>query len=174
MNIVPPYVNNGDFGLVHMGGDGGKWIRLAQFANGDGFADFEHAFVYVGDNQIIEAEPTGAAKHPYHYNEANVLWSSKYIKLTQMDRMGINYAAHNYIGTPYSADDYVALAAYRLHLKWAPGLKTFVGNSKSMICSQLVDQCYQDAGVTLFDDKRWPGYVTPGSLYQLLKSKGAK
>jgi hypothetical protein len=38
-----------------------------------------------------------------------------------------------------------------------------------MICSQLVDQCYQDAGVHLFADGRWPGDVTPADLYRLIR-----
>ncbi len=37
-----------------------------------------------------------------------------------------------------------------------------------MICSQLVDQSYQDAGVHLFSDGRWSGYVTPGALFERL------
>jgi hypothetical protein len=30
---------------------------------------------------------------------------------------------------------------------------------------------YQDAGVHLFDDGRWPGYVTPKSLANLLLAR---
>ena len=72
----------------------------------------------------------------------------------------------------YSAADYFAIAAYRFKVGiLVPGLKAYVGSSKHMICSQLVDQCYQYAGVQLFDDKRWPGYVTPGDLADLLSAK---
>jgi hypothetical protein len=31
-----------------------------------------------------------------------------------------------------------------------------------------VDQIYQDAGLQIFNDLRWSGYVTPGSLYRAL------
>jgi hypothetical protein len=37
-----------------------------------------------------------------------------------------------------------------------------------MICSQLVDFCYAKAGVRLFADNRWEGYVTPADLAGLL------
>ena len=37
-----------------------------------------------------------------------------------------------------------------------------------MICSQLVDYCYLMAGVHLFNDGRWPGYVTPEDLANVI------
>ena len=157
----------GDFGVVHMGGDAGKWIHIGEIVNGDGFGDYEHAFVYVGGGQIIEAEPGGARQAQVHYN--SILWSTGIVILSLEQRMSIVEAAHKYVGTPYSAVDYFAIAAKRLGLGvLVPGLKAYVASSKHMICSQLVDQCYQDAGVHLFNDDRWPGYVTPAALAGLL------
>lgn len=161
----------GDFGLVKMGGETGKLIRFGQWLNGDGFADYEHAFVFIGPGQpgqIVEAEPGGAIVSPAGKYGGAVLWSSGKIALTAVQRRTIVQSAKRYEGTPYSFADYAALAARRLRIP-APGLKAYVASSGHMICSQLVDQCYADAGVQLFDDKRWPGYVTPGDLYQLLK-----
>lgn len=161
----------GDFGVVHMGGDSGKLIRLGQWLNGDGFADYEHAFVFVGlGGCIVEAEPSGAKRAPFHYGD--VLWSTGKIQLTEAERIIIVRTADKLVGTPYSAADYFALAAKRLRLgPLVPGLKRYVASSKHMICSQLVDYCYQQAGVQLFDDGRWPGYVTPGALAELLMAK---
>jgi len=157
----------GDFGVVHMGGSSGKWIHIGEIINGDGFADFEHAFVYVGGGQIVEAEPGGARLTQVHYS--HILWSTDHISLTIEERRAIVKAAHGYVGTPYSAADYFAIAAKRLGLGVAvPGLKAYVASSKHMICSQLVDQCFSDAGVHLFKDGRWPGYVTPAALAGLL------
>lgn len=165
---VPANVRPGDFGLIHMGGQAGALIRLGQWANGDGFGDYEHTFIYVGSGMIIEAEPAGARLAKFGY--VNVLWSSGLIPLSDDRRSAIATIAYHYAGTPYSFADYFALAAHRLHIP-APGLKSYVETSKHMICSQLVDRCYQDAGVQLFNDKRWCGYVTPGDLWQLLESK---
>lgn len=161
----------GDFGLVHMGGDSGKLIHLGQWLNGDGFADFEHAFLFVGmGGTIVEAEPSGAKRAPFHYG--NVLWSTDKIPLTEEQRIIIVRTADKCVGTPYSAADYFAIAAKRLKLgPLVPGLKNYVASSKHMICSQLVDYCYAQAGVHLFDDNRWPGYVTPGALAELLMVK---
>lgn len=167
--MTPTVPLPGDFGLVHMGGNSGKLIHAGQILNGDGFADYEHAFVYVGNGNIVEAEPGGAKHVALHYDK--VLWSSGKIELTQTQRVLISHAAQEYaeIKTPYSAVDYFALAAKRLNLgPLVPGLRTYVESSKHMICSQLVDKCYQDAGVQLFNDGRWNGYVTPGALAGLI------
>jgi len=158
----------GDFGLVHMGGDAGKLIRLGQWLNGSGFADYEHAFVYVGKDfagrdLIVEAEPSGAHRTALHYSD--ILWSSGIINPTTDQRTDIVHAALSYVGVGYSWVDYFSLAARRLHIP-APHLKAYVASSGHMICSQLVARCYSDAGCPLYD--RWTGYVTPGDLCQLL------
>ncbi|MFJ1757678.1 hypothetical protein [Kitasatospora sp. NPDC088134] len=160
----------GDFAVVRMGGRTGRLIRIGQFLNGDGFADYEHAFVHVGDGQLVEAQPGGAELRPLTvYDGYPVRWSTGRIPLTEAQRTAIVTAAHHYLGTPYSFADYLALAAARLHLPAGSLLRGYVASSKHMICSQLVDQCYQDAGVHLFTDHRWPGYVTPADLADLLR-----
>lgn len=156
----------GDFGLVHMGGDAGKLIRLGQYLDGDGFADYEHAFIYVGNGMIVEAEPGGAKYVRIHYND--VLWSTGWLTIPDEQRIKIVNAAIAFQGVPYSAMDYFAIAARRLKLGiLVPGLREYVKTTKHMICSQLVDACYQQAGVQLFNDGRWPGYVTPAALASL-------
>lgn len=169
MTSVPDKVRAGDFGLVPMApGFVSRFIRVGQLFNGDGFSDYEHAFVYVGNGRIVQAEPHGANMREFTYE--NVLWSSGLITLNDRQRDEITSAAMHYIGTPYSFLDYFAIASHRLHLS-TPGLQGYVSSSKHMICSQLVDKCYEDAGVHLFTDGRWNGYVTPGMLAELLYSK---
>jgi hypothetical protein len=67
----------------------------------------------------------------------------------------------------YSYLDYVALAFHSLHIPF-PGLKNYIASTRHMTCSQLVDQAEKDAGVQLFKDGRWPGYVMPSDLGRLL------
>lgn len=160
----------GDFQLCPTGGAIGVGIRVGQWLNGDGFENFEHVRLYVGNGRFVEAEPQGAIRATGVINWG--AWSTGFIPLTLEQRSaivsaGIGYARQN-VGYGYL--DYLALAAHRLHLP-VPGLQGFIGSSKTMICSQLVTQCYADAGINLFPGQ-WAGYVTPGDMYQLLVSKG--
>lgn len=159
----------GDFGLVRMRGVVGWLIRIGQWLYNGVFKDYEHAFVYVGDGMIVEAMPGGALLSPLSkYDGLPIIWSTGRISLTDQQRIDIVAAAKGYIGILYSFLDYLAMAAHRLHLP-IPGLKRYIASTKHMLCSQLVDQCFVDGGVQLFDDGRWPGYVAPSSLEQLLE-----
>jgi hypothetical protein len=150
-----------------MGGDAGKWIRVGQFLNHDGFENYEHAFVSLGGGLIIEAEPGGAQITAQHYSPSDIHWCTGIGKLwTDEKRSHVLAAARKYKDVPYSAADYFAMAAHTLHMPWSPLLKKYVASSKHMICSQLADQVAYDCGVQIFDDHRWPGYVSPGGLYR--------
>lgn len=161
----------GDFAVVHLADPVAKLITVGERLNGDAFAQYQHAFFYAGGPQdlILEAEPGGARLVPYHYDPADVLWSTinPELALTKAQQADVLDIAKRYQNVPYSFLDYGALAAHRLHI-WAPGLKHYVASTKHMICSQLVDQCRLDLGSHLFSDKRWPGYVTPAALAGLI------
>lgn len=181
--MTPANAKPGDFFLVSFDGKkpslakglkywlmNGGFIRLGQWADGLGFGEYEHAAIYIGDGLIVQAANSGtqlARADSYDHNDT--LWSTGVITLSDAQREAICKAARWYVGTPYSWMDYAALAAHRLHLLPATNwLKKYVASSKHMICSQLVDQCYEDAGMHLFQDKRWPGFVAPGDLALLL------
>lgn len=153
----------GDIGLVCIAGGVGWLIRIAQWANGDGFRDYEHAFVYVGGGQIVEAEPGGARLADLaEYDGRPVAW----IPCPDRHRPLVAAAARGLEGTPYSVLDYVALAAHRLHIP-VPGLKAYIQSTHHAICSQLCDIAAARGGWHLFDDGRWAGYVTPADLAAL-------
>ena len=162
-------VRPGDFGLVRIEGGVGRAVRVGQMLLGDGFADFEHAFVYVGDGRIVEAQPGGARETGLaDYEGRPIVWSTGKVPVTDEQRAAIVAAAYSCRGVPYSFADYVSLTLARFHVR-VPFVRRFVADTGHMICSQLVDQCYQDAGVHLFADRRWPGDVTPGDLYRLIR-----
>lgn len=157
----------GDIAVIQIEGDVGRLIRLGQWLNGDGFADFEHVFVYVGNGQIVEAEPGGARiAELTEYNRRNVRW----LHCPPEHRIAVAEAARSLVGTPYSAADYVAIAAHRLGLP-VPGLRRYVQSSGHLICSQLADRAAAIGGWHLFDDGRWDGYVTPADIWALIRQQ---
>jgi cell wall-associated NlpC family hydrolase len=161
----------GDFAVIPIPGAAGKLISIGEWLNGDGFGDYDHAEIYVGNNQTIGAYPGGAALLGLPEIQSGWLWSTGHITLTDAERAGIVSQAMACRGVPYSSLDYFALAAHRLHIP-APLLKNYVASTKHMICSQLVDYCFMQAGVHLFTDGRWPGYVTPANLAAVINGNG--
>jgi uncharacterized protein YycO len=156
----------GDFALTKIPGAVGFGIKVGQWLNGDG-APVEHALVYVGNGQIVQAMPSKAELIPLEDAPEPVVWSTGKILLTDRTRAAIAANALSLVGTPYSFADYGSLALARFHVR--PSWVTdFVADTGHMICSQLVDEAYLRAGVHLFDDGRIPGDVTPGDLWRLL------
>ena len=159
----------GDIGLTNVLGPVGWGIRLGERLDGatGNTSRYEHAFLVLQAGMLIEAQPGGAVVRPLSdYAGRDVLYVSP-DGLTDGQRPAICAAGLRYVGVGYSAVEYFALAAHRFHLP-IPGLRRYVASSRRMICSQLVDQAFQDAGVHLFRDGRWPGFVTPADLAALL------
>jgi uncharacterized protein YycO len=163
----------GDFFVTSIRGPVGFAISLGEWLNGSAFSHWDHAGVYVGDGRVVEAEPDGARVADLsEYDGRPIAWSTGRVQWTDevTQRQAIVSAAEGYAAARvgYSAADYFAIAAHRLHVPGSRLLKSYVGSSKRLICSQLVDRCYLDAGVHLFSDGRWPGYVTPADLAKLI------
>lgn len=156
----------GDFGVVNTGNSfAARLIRWATQST------VNHAFVYVGNDQIVEAEPHGAAlsrasKYP------NAIWSTGKFKLNNLARFTIRGNAKGLVGTPYNWLDILAIGLAQRKLGRIVGLKSWIArrlsNDGKLICSQLVDYCYQKAGIQLFKDGRPCGMVSPGDLLNLI------
>lgn len=159
----------GDFFLAPMPGRVGAGVAFGQFLNGEGFLPYRHAGILLEDGKTIEAMPRGAIIGDIgRYKARELYWSTGLIDLTDQQRHDILIYGRACRGIPYSFADYAALAAHRFHMP-VPGLKHYIEASGHMICSQLVDYVHQRAGKELFDDGRWPGFVTPASLYWMLE-----
>jgi uncharacterized protein YycO len=171
--VIESVPQPGAIGLTNVVGPVGRLISLGEFLCGDGFTRYEHAFLVLDNGELIEAQPGGAVIRPLtEYDQRDVLFVAP-AGLTDEQRAAVVAAAVGYLGTPYSFLDYAAIAAHRFRLP-IPGLRRYVASTGHQICSQLVDQCYLDAGVHLFDDGRWPGWVTPGDLALLLGRTGGE
>jgi hypothetical protein len=156
----------GDGFLVPMPGWGGAAIRVAQKFAGDGWTKYQHAGMIVGEvdgyqgTRTIEAYPGGAIVGRLDRFDADtIVW----LRCPPQYRDAVAAAALSFRGTPYSFADYAALGLHRFHVP-APRLKAFIESRKSMICSQLVDAAAMEGGWHIFDDGRWPGFVTPNDL----------
>lgn len=157
----------GDIGCTQITGDVGRLIRFGQWLNGSGFADFEHAFVFVGDGQIVEAEPGGARIADLdEYDARTIVW----LRCPAQFRQSVAQAARSLVGTPYSFADYLAFALHRFHIP-APKLRRYIQSSKHLICSALADRAAELGGWILFSDGRWDGYVDPADIAKLARDQ---
>lgn len=159
----------GDIGLTQISGWGGRGIRLGQWLNGDGFADYQHAYG-VTEYQpgrpdtpwIVEAMP-GGAREVLNWHDPK---RAVYLRCPDEYRAAMVEHLRGFVGVPYSWADYSALALHRFHIP-TPHLKHYIETSGHMICSQLVDRAAELSGWHLFKDHRWHGDVSPGDLYRL-------
>jgi hypothetical protein len=165
--VIEQQPRPGDVGLTSIAGPAGWAIRVGQWLNADGFSTWEHAFVVIGDGRLVEAEPGGARIAGLDEYAGRQVTYVAPAGLTDEDRTAICTAAMSFIDVPYSFLDYAAIAAHRLHLP-VPGLRAYIESSGHALCSQLCDLIYQRAGIQLFNDGRWPGWVTPADLGRLL------
>jgi len=165
----------GDFAVVNTVNEVADVVQLLQAMSGGGFSEWNHVCVCTrigprGRVWIAEAEPGGAVDVPFHYDDVPHRWSTGIIPTSQ----AVADAAARYCqpgpwgphGVPYSFLDYAAIAAHYWHLP-VPGLRAFIQSENHMLCSQLADRCFQDAGLYLFSGL-WPGYVRPSDFGRLL------
>lgn len=168
-------VRPGDWAVVNTGTRATPLIRAGEFLctlldDCPQVSNWDHAVicsrVQDGTVWIVEAQPGGAVEVPWHYEDRPHQWSAGIISMPA----AAGAAARNYVGVGYSWFDYGAIALHELHVP-APGLRAFIGSTRHLICSQLVDRAALDAGRHLFTGRRWPGYVKPSDLGFLLAAQ---
>lgn len=160
----------GDFAVTSIVGSVGFLISVGEWLNGSRWGRWDHAFVYVGDGQLVEAEPGGARLAGLdEYAGRPIAWSTGHVELTDEQRAAICGAARSFIGVGYGWKDYAALALWHFHLR-IPWARKVMESRSSMICSQLTDAAFEAAGVRLFADGREPGDVTPADLARLCRA----
>jgi cell wall-associated NlpC family hydrolase len=150
----------GQFGVVRTQGFVPQVIRLMTRSQ------VNHAYVYVTNDTIVEAEGHGA-QHSRASKYDGALKAESGYDLDAGEKAAIRKAAEQLVGTPYGFLDIAAIALRVLGLKWKL-LARRVERTDRLICSQLVDRAYANAGVHLYDDGRLDGQVTPGDLLLLL------
>ena len=122
-----------------------------------------HAAVYVGNEQVIEGRPSGAGYNVVTAYPA-AFWS--HIDLTDAQRESIVEHAKSCIGIPYNWLDDLDIGLGKLFGMATPKwIEKRLSSTRTLMCSQLVDACYETAGADLFTDGRPVGAVSPGDLY---------
>jgi uncharacterized protein YycO len=153
----------GDIFMTQITGPLGIAIRMAQGVVAGDWSRYTHAGICLGDGFVIEAMPDGARIAPLYTirNRRPLAYSA--FDLDDATRTRIVVAAEAYVGVGYSFATYLTLGLLGLGLRprW---LRKRVHGTGRMVCSQLCDRAYRDAGVQLFDDGRDSGDVTPGDL----------
>jgi cell wall-associated NlpC family hydrolase len=150
----------GDYGVVRTNGWAAKFIQIGTVSR------WNHAFIYIGGNQIIEANPTGV----------EVSSVGKYKKIAWNQHEGIDDAtrgkivavAHHFVGQPYGFFDIGNIVLRILGLKFLANTRILekLAMSHGLICSELVSLAYRDAGIDLTG---MPDHnVTPGDLAERL------
>ena len=72
--------NLGDYFVVHTTGPAARAIQLGNWST------WNHAGIYIGDGQIIEARPSGVSISPLSkYDNHKIIWSNE-SSLTQAER----------------------------------------------------------------------------------------
>lgn len=164
----------GDFGCVPTYGDW-KSRLVAEAIQWDTDSTKNHAFLYLGDGLIIEAEGGGAVVRRQHYRDDLILWSTGAFNLSDGQRGRIVNAGRDLNGTQYGWLDIVAIALASKHLGGHVDSTTWwarrVSDHRTLICSQLVDYAYHLGGLELFSDGRLDGLVSPGDLERLVLAK---
>jgi uncharacterized protein YycO len=144
----------GAYGVITSNGFLARLIQLATFSK------FNHCFIYIGNGQIVEADLNGvriahAEKYP------NIAWN-KHEVLTDAQREVIYRTALSLVGQPYNYIEIGNLLLRILGLKiLSDGIVGKWANGKGYICSELVTECYNKAGV---DTGKIPALTTPADL----------
>ena len=169
---VSPLV--GDFGLVSH--TPGNWLDhvagdLIRFGTN---SPYMHAFVYVGNGQIVEAVRHVQVAPVSNYTD--ITWSTGRLgpddTPSALQRQAIAKAAMSFVGESYNALDIIAIALAQVRMgKLVNGDEWWVrrlSDDHMQICSQLVVNAYRMAGLDILPGML-SGLVSPGDLGKLLR-----
>jgi uncharacterized protein YycO len=150
----------GDFGVVKTNGIIGRLIRVGTASR------WNHAFIYVGDGTIVEANPTGVAISPVT-KYPHIAWN-QHDQLTDETREKIVDIAFKEVGKPYAFLDIASLFFRIIGLRFIKPNVFWkrLSQQESWFCSELVAYCYRISGLTLINKK--DDLVTPGDLAERL------
>lgn len=142
-----------------------------------GGALYTHSGLYIGNGNVIQAEPSGTKvrRFPDRYTSGPVLWSDAPIRRYMAAnpdtdevslRLRVVEAALDMVGAGYAWLDYLVIGAAEWGVPGWGKLRRRVDGTGRLLCSSLVDRAYANAGVHLFRDGRPVGQVSPADLFR--------
>jgi uncharacterized protein YycO len=128
-----------------------------------------HAFVYIGNGQIVEghtlvARVVSADAHP------DAVWNV-HESITNDQRLNIIARAQALVGTPYDYASYIGFALEIMKLRTETQLDRVFCQDTWRVCSALVADCYRYAGITVDTGAQAANLISPDDLYQRILSQ---
>jgi hypothetical protein len=152
VNVDVSKLTPGVFGVSHGSGAAGEIIRTATQSSAG------HAFLYLGNGQIVSGQPTRAVVEPADsYSDAiwawrmwdqlkAAGWTAAMVLAAQAKVVARGRAL---IGTDYDWPAYAAFAAEVLHLRSTGQLAGYFAADRARVCSALVDDAETAGGVPM-------------------------
>lgn len=131
----------GCYGLSDGGGITGDLIRHATGARAC------HAFIYIGNGQVVEAAPPAVRVVPAASHHG-AIWNVR-CPLTAAQRARICARALALVGRPYDYPAYTGFALRVLKVRDDADLDPVFKADHWQVCSTLVADCYAYAGIRL-------------------------
>lgn len=153
----------GDFAVVAYKAPGWGAKVIGWFTR----SKWTHAFIYMGNGQVAEAQSDGFTTNPLsNYDGAELLWSTNRYAISTRQRDQICAAARSLLGVPYGWIDIACIVLSAVGITPAPVMDRLAAHS-TIICSQAVVHCWAVADLNLFPDKA-DARVTPKDLGDIL------
>jgi hypothetical protein len=147
--------NPGDFMVVATNGWVARVIRILTRSK------WNHAAIFIGDGQIIEADPSGVQIADLsNYDGLPILWSD--LRLPPAQATLVVAAARAQLGLEYGFLDVAAIALSTIGI-----ITSRLDDPDSRFCSQVVAQTFLVAGPLLCVTKA-ANRITPGDLANII------
>jgi len=156
--MIEPRV--GSYGVVKSTGIFARLIQIGTISR------WNHAFIYIGDGKIVEANPRGVEVSPLS-KYSLVAWN-KHESMTDWEGKAVADYALKQVGKPYN---FLLIGNLLLRIIFLKALARThllykMAQNDGYICSELVAESYAEAGLHIAD--KAPDLVTPGDLAERL------
>jgi uncharacterized protein YycO len=145
------------YGVSHGSGMTGELIRHATSSWAG------HAFIYIGNNQIVEGESPATQFNSVHAHP-DAIWNLDEPGFTDEKGALIVARAHALVGDPYDWPAYVGFALEVLKIRDGKQLAPFFRRDTYRVCSADVADAYKFGGIDVTAGLEYPNLISPADL----------